>query len=119
VAASSKLFEELIDGAERQPFAGRDFSYLRDRMVEAPLPWDYLTEVRERLNVTQNRKIKPGISREKGVPCGLLWSYLLTPLKISRSTRVYDRSTYSIFTNRPRDFADSNINRKKTIEKMK
>ncbi len=49
MAVSNKPFEELIAEAERQPFAGWDFSYLKDRMVEAPLSWDYLTEVRERL----------------------------------------------------------------------
>ncbi len=46
----SKRFDELIAEAERQPFAGWDFAYVRDRMVEAPLPWDYLLEVLERLN---------------------------------------------------------------------
>ena len=50
MTVKSKQFDELIAEAERQPFVGWDFSYLKDRMVEAPLPWDYLAEVRERLN---------------------------------------------------------------------
>jgi SAM-dependent methyltransferase len=50
VAIKSKRFDELIAEAESQPFAGWDFSYVKDRMVEAPLPWDYLVEVLERLS---------------------------------------------------------------------
>jgi hypothetical protein len=50
VAIKSKRFDELIAEAERQPFAGWDFSYVKDRMVEATLPWDYVVEVLERLN---------------------------------------------------------------------
>lgn len=46
----SKPFDELMAEAESQPFAGWDFSYVKDRMVEAPLPWDYLVEVLGRLN---------------------------------------------------------------------
>jgi hypothetical protein len=38
VAIKSKRFDELIAEAERQPFAGWDFSYVKDQMVEAPLP---------------------------------------------------------------------------------
>jgi SAM-dependent methyltransferase len=45
-----KQFEELIAEAERQPFEGWDFSYVKDRMVEEPLPWDYPAIVRERLD---------------------------------------------------------------------
>ena len=49
VTMTSKGFDELIAEAESQPFAGWDFSFVKDRMVEAPLPWDYLVEVLERL----------------------------------------------------------------------
>lgn len=34
-------FELLIAEAEAQPFVGWDFSWLADRMVTQPLPWDY------------------------------------------------------------------------------
>lgn len=44
-----RKFEDLVAEAEGQPFEGWDFSYLKDRMVEAPLPWNYLAEVRARL----------------------------------------------------------------------
>src|ERR1700683_1769243 len=47
---TSERFDELIAEAESQQFAGWDFSYVKDRMVEEPLPWYYLVEVRERLN---------------------------------------------------------------------
>src|SRR5260370_28007852 len=47
---TSKGFDELIAEAESQPFASWDFSFVKDRMVEAPLPWDYLVEVLERLS---------------------------------------------------------------------
>jgi SAM-dependent methyltransferase len=50
VTMTSKGFDELIAEAERQPFAGWDFSYVKDRMVEAPLSWDYVVEVLEKLN---------------------------------------------------------------------
>jgi hypothetical protein len=50
VTIKSKPFDELIAEAESQPFAGWDFSYVKDRMVEAPHPWDYLVEVLGRLN---------------------------------------------------------------------
>ncbi|MGC1191686.1 MAG: hypothetical protein WA861_13920 [Candidatus Binatus sp.] len=49
MAAKSNRFDELIAAAESQPFAGWDFAYLMDRMVEAQLPWDYVVEVLERL----------------------------------------------------------------------
>lgn len=32
---------------EQQPFVGWDFSYLQGRMVEEPLPWDYLARASE------------------------------------------------------------------------
>jgi SAM-dependent methyltransferase len=50
VTMTSERFDELIAEAESQQFAGWDFSYVKDRMVEEPLPWYYLVEVRERLN---------------------------------------------------------------------
>ena len=37
VAIKSKRFDELITEAEKQPFSGWDFSYVKDRMVQAPL----------------------------------------------------------------------------------
>ncbi len=43
-------FEKLIAEAERQPFEGWNFSYGKDRIVEEPLPWNYLAKVRERLS---------------------------------------------------------------------
>jgi hypothetical protein len=49
VATTSKKFEELIAEAERHPLEGWDFSYLVGRMVESPLVFDYLAEVRKRL----------------------------------------------------------------------
>jgi SAM-dependent methyltransferase len=45
----AKQFDELISKAEQEPFAGWDFSYVKERMVETTLPWNYLAEVRERL----------------------------------------------------------------------
>jgi SAM-dependent methyltransferase len=39
-------FEDLISDAEREPFTGWDFSYLDQRMVEEPLAWDYVAQVR-------------------------------------------------------------------------
>ncbi|MGH2391027.1 MAG: class I SAM-dependent methyltransferase, partial [Chloroflexota bacterium] len=41
-------FEQLIDGAAAQPFAGWDFSYLRDRWDEEHPDWDYRELVRRR-----------------------------------------------------------------------
>jgi SAM-dependent methyltransferase len=50
VTMTSEGFDELIAEALRQPFAGWDFSWVKDRMVEAPLQWDYIVEVRKRLD---------------------------------------------------------------------
>jgi hypothetical protein len=50
VVIKSKRFNQLVAEAERQPFAGWDFSYVKDRMIEAPLPWDYVVEVLGRLS---------------------------------------------------------------------
>jgi SAM-dependent methyltransferase len=44
-----KTFQELVAEAEHQPFAGWDFSYLKDRLVEEPVAFDYPAEVRKRL----------------------------------------------------------------------
>lgn len=35
------LFEQLIDEALKQEFSGWDFRYLANRLVEAPLSWEY------------------------------------------------------------------------------
>ncbi len=50
VAPKDERFEQLVSEAETQPFVGWDFFWVRNRMVQTPLPWDYLTEVRKRLN---------------------------------------------------------------------
>ena len=42
-------FEQLLVEAERQPFAGWDFSYLRGRMQSGATSWDYPDLVRRRL----------------------------------------------------------------------
>jgi SAM-dependent methyltransferase len=43
-------FEDLIAEAHRHPLRGWDFSWLRGRMVEEPLPFDYVEEVRKRMD---------------------------------------------------------------------
>lgn len=47
---STDLFERLIAEAERQPFSGWDFSYLRGRMREETPSWEYASLVRRRLS---------------------------------------------------------------------
>ncbi|MGD0769414.1 MAG: SAM-dependent methyltransferase [Tepidisphaeraceae bacterium] len=42
-------FERLIHDAERANFSGWDFGFLRDRLIEDPLPWDYVRRVRQQL----------------------------------------------------------------------
>jgi len=37
--------DALLDEAERQPFVGWDFSWLRGRLDSRPLPWNYTGEV--------------------------------------------------------------------------
>lgn len=37
--------DALLDEAERQPFVGWDFSWLRGRLESQPLPWDYTSSV--------------------------------------------------------------------------
>jgi len=37
--------DAMLDEAERQQFAGWDFSWLRGRIVSEPLPWDYTAVV--------------------------------------------------------------------------
>ncbi|MGH7778695.1 MAG: class I SAM-dependent methyltransferase [Candidatus Binataceae bacterium] len=43
---ATNRFDELIAAADAAPFAGWDFSHLRGRMIEEPMPFDYLDEVR-------------------------------------------------------------------------
>ncbi|MBI3960311.1 MAG: methyltransferase domain-containing protein [Chloroflexi bacterium] len=38
---------KIWQAEERQPFVGWDFSYLAGRMVEDPLPWDYVQQAGE------------------------------------------------------------------------
>jgi SAM-dependent methyltransferase len=42
-------YEALVAEAELEPFEGWDFSRLAGRLVEAPVPFDYLAAVRSRL----------------------------------------------------------------------
>lgn len=42
-------FEDLLVDADRAPFEGWDFSSLESRMIEDPLSWDYIAQVRRRL----------------------------------------------------------------------
>src|SRR5436309_15910573 len=39
--------DAMLDQAERQPFVGWDFSWLRGRLDSQPLPWDYTASVVE------------------------------------------------------------------------
>ncbi|TMG16417.1 MAG: SAM-dependent methyltransferase, partial [Chloroflexi bacterium] len=39
--------DAMLDQAERQPFVGWDFSWLRGRVDSQPLPWDYTATVVE------------------------------------------------------------------------
>src|SRR5205809_733348 len=39
--------DALLDEAERQPFVGWDFSWLRGRLESQPLPWDYTATIVE------------------------------------------------------------------------
>lgn len=48
--SSGDTFERLIAEAERQPFSGWDFSYLRGRMREETPSWDYAGLVRRHLS---------------------------------------------------------------------
>ena len=50
-------FDDLIDDADRTPFAGWDFSWLDGRMVEDPLSWNYLEVVRRRLTGVASKSI--------------------------------------------------------------
>ena len=43
-------FEDLISDADRESMRGWDFSYLRGRMIEQPLSFDYVDKVRTRLD---------------------------------------------------------------------
>jgi SAM-dependent methyltransferase len=46
MASDSKAFDELIAEAIAHPFSGWDFTFLRGRMCESALPWDYVQKVR-------------------------------------------------------------------------
>lgn len=41
VASSGRSFDELVREAASEPIEGWDFSFLRGRTEEQPLPWDY------------------------------------------------------------------------------
>jgi SAM-dependent methyltransferase len=43
---NSQDFDELLDQAERAHFSGWDFGFLKDRLIESPLSWEYATIVR-------------------------------------------------------------------------
>ncbi|HEY8286707.1 MAG TPA: class I SAM-dependent methyltransferase, partial [Chloroflexota bacterium] len=43
-------FEQLVDQAMRQPFAGWDFSSLHGRMLEDRPAWDYAEQARRRFS---------------------------------------------------------------------
>lgn len=45
-------FDDLIAAADAAPFAGWDFSHLRGRLTQAPVPFHYLDEVRRLSNVS-------------------------------------------------------------------
>lgn len=47
-------FDQLLADAERQPFSGWDFSYLRGRMRDEPLGWSYTAMVHSRLPGTRS-----------------------------------------------------------------
>ena len=49
VAITGNQFEEVVAEAERQSFEGWDFSYLKGRMVEEALAFDYIAEVKKSL----------------------------------------------------------------------
>lgn len=49
-------FEDLIAEADRRSMHGWDFSYLRGRMVEEPLSYDFVDEVRSRLDSVEAAK---------------------------------------------------------------
>ena len=47
VSGKPDRVDALLDEAERQPFVGWDFSWLRGRLDSQPLPWDYTATVVE------------------------------------------------------------------------
>src|SRR2546427_3932815 len=47
VSGKPDRVDVLLDEAERQPFVGWDFSWLRGRLDSQPLPWDYTATVIE------------------------------------------------------------------------
>jgi SAM-dependent methyltransferase len=42
-------FEQLVRNAEHANFSGWDFAFLRERLVEDSLPWDYSQRVRQQI----------------------------------------------------------------------
>jgi SAM-dependent methyltransferase len=43
-------FEQLVHDARQADFSGWDFAFLDKRLVEDPLPWDYLQRVRQQFS---------------------------------------------------------------------
>jgi SAM-dependent methyltransferase len=41
--------DQLINEAENAGFSGWDFSFLHERLIEDPLPWDYLQRIRQQI----------------------------------------------------------------------
>lgn len=42
-------FEQLVHDTQRANFSGWEFAFLQERLVEDPLPWDYLQRVRQQI----------------------------------------------------------------------
>ena len=84
-----KTLETLIAEAERAPFEGWDFSLLAGRMVEAPLAFDYVAQVRRRLEgVAALLDLKPYTVKEyarrgilPGRKLGRNWRFLRPELE--------------------------------------
>lgn len=49
MADSDHEFAKLLEEANHAVFEGWDFSFIRDRMIESPVPWDYRKIVEEKL----------------------------------------------------------------------
>ncbi|HEY1687152.1 MAG TPA: hypothetical protein VGG19_20495 [Tepidisphaeraceae bacterium] len=43
-------FEQLIHDAEQANFSGWDFTFLHERLIEDPLPWNYLHRIRDHIS---------------------------------------------------------------------
>jgi SAM-dependent methyltransferase len=46
-------FEQLVHDAEQASFSGWEFSFLHERLIEEPLPWDYPRLVRQQIPAAQ------------------------------------------------------------------